>query len=163
MNFNTPRPTNEPQHFGGLPPRDVTGIYDYHHTDMIKSMKQEENELNTRFFSTENVEIIHKLIQQQVYIKSNKKHKIGRQSDDQLIIIMKSMFLQHGRFLETHIEEQIQELNYKVAEECAKIIIQHIEQHLHYIENLDKNLDIIDYGASTNTAGSKTNSMFRPV
>ena len=161
--LSTPVPTNIPKGFGGLPPREITDVYQYHHGDMIKSMKQETTELNQRFFSVNNVEIIQKLIQQAVYMKSNKKHKIGRQSDDQLLIIMKSMFLQHGRFLDTHIDEQIGELNSKVAEECAKIIIPNIEQHIHYIDNLDKNLEVMDYGESTNTAGSKTNTMFRPV
>ena len=156
-----PLPTEGPMPFGGLPPRMVSNVYESHNRDMIKAMKYEDTELKVTFFSSGNVETLQKLIQEEVYTRTGKTHKIGRQADDQLLIIMKSIFLQHGRFLDVYIEEQVRELNRKVAEECARIILPNLAQRLHYIENLDKNIadSIMDYGKSTNTAGSKTVNM----
>lgn len=152
---------NPPFPFGGKQPRIVSNIYEKHNNDMIKSMKYEESELKLKFFSNQNVDLLQKMIQEEVYVKTNKKHTIGRQADDQLLIIMKSMFLQHGRFLDVYIDEQITELNRKVSDECTRIILPNLAQHLHYIENLEKNISefIMDYGKSTNTAGSKTVNM----
>lgn len=156
-----PMPTEGPMPFGGLPPRMISNVYEGHNRDMIKAMKYEDSELKVTFFSPTNVDVIQKMIQEQVYSRTGSKHKIGRQSDDQLLIIMKSIFLQHGRFLDVYIQEQVNELNRKVADECTRIILPNLAQHLHYIENLDKNISdsIMDYGKSTNTAGSKTVNM----
>ena len=156
-----PMSQDGPMPFGGIPPRMVSNVYETHNRDMIKSMKYEESELKLKFFSNQNVDYLQKMIQEEVYRKTNKKHSIGRQADDQLLIIMKSIYLQHGRFLDVYIDEQTTELNRKVSDECARIILPNLAQHLHYIENLDKNISefIMDYGKSTNTAGSKTVNM----
>ena len=57
-----------------------------------------ENGVSDLFFSGENIDNIQEQIINIVYKKSGGKWKIGRQSDTQLKIIMKSIYLQHSKY-----------------------------------------------------------------
>ena len=92
----------------------------------------EHNKLNVVFFSKENINLLQNLIRYQVYARTNKKHTIGRQSDTQLKLIMRSMYLQYGKNLEYDITEQIKRLNILVINECVPKIITGVEQYLAY-------------------------------
>ena len=72
---------------------------------------QETNQLNHLFFSKANMDLIQNQIRYTVYIKSDKKFIIDRQSDIELQIIMRSIYLQHSPNLPNKIKEQIQYLN----------------------------------------------------
>ena len=129
----------------------------------LRTMEYEANDVNTLFFSSDNINLLQHMIQQRVYIDSNKRHQIGRQSDDELLIIMRSMYMEHSRNLPGYVKEQILELNQYVVDECVRIILPKIEQHVSYISTLDKRLDIMDYGETTTTKGTKTAQLFRSI
>lgn len=129
----------------------------------LRSMEYEPNDVNQLYFSSENIDLLQKMIQQQIYIDSNKRHKISRQSDDELLIIMRSVYMEHSRNLPGYVKEQIIELNQHVVSECVRIILPRIEQHVSYMNTLDKRLDIMDYGETTTTKGTKTTQLFRSI
>ena len=62
-------------------------------------------------FSKRNIDCIQKHIQKSVLQKTN--YRIGRQSDLQLQIIMRSIYLQYSKNLDCNYAEQIRELNKK--------------------------------------------------
>ena len=66
------------------------------------------------------------------YRKSNGEYTIGRQSDVELKIIMRSIYLQNSKNLATDVAGQIRELNRLVANEAVPSIIVNIEQYLGY-------------------------------
>lgn len=88
--------------------------------------------LSENFFSRENIEIIHQGIINYVYNKSNGKYQIGKQSEQELSIVMRSYYLSNGKNLNFDIKGQIRELNTKVIEWCATEIITNIEQYNEY-------------------------------
>lgn len=88
--------------------------------------------LSENFFSRENVEIIHQGIINYVYNKSNGEYQIGKQSEQELSIVMRSVYLSHGKNLTYDIKSQIRELNTKVIEWCANEIITNIQQYVNY-------------------------------
>ena len=96
----------------------------------------EQSALSRAFFSRENIDIIHSQIIDNVYKVSNNKYKIGRQSENSLEIIMRSMYLQHGKNLPCHIEEQVELLNKKVLEFCVPNIMTNVTQYIGYINCL---------------------------
>jgi hypothetical protein len=53
--------------------------------------------LNTTFFSDANIETIHQRISDQVFAMSGSKHRIDRQSDDDVKLIMRSYYLMFGQ------------------------------------------------------------------
>lgn len=88
------------------------------------------------YFSKENINIIQEGIINSVYNVSNGKYSIGRQSDQELIIVMRSIYFQYGKNLNFNINEQILELNTKVIRWCVNEIIANIKQYIKYKENV---------------------------
>jgi hypothetical protein len=90
--------------------------------DLVKGTI-EKNLLNQTYFSDANVQIIQNRLIYEVYQKSNGKYRIGPQSAENLLIIMRSMYFQYGKNLDYAIKEQITELNnYVIAFAVPKIL-----------------------------------------
>lgn len=97
------------------------------------------NLLNELFFSPENLELIQTAIRYQVWLASNKQHVIARQSDTEIQIIMRSIYLQYGQYLPTSVQKQIKDLNDLVVQECVSKCLSQIQQHLWYLSSASKN------------------------
>lgn len=120
----------------------------------------ESNPLQMAYFSENNIENLQILIRKNVYIKSNKKHFIKNQDHNSLKIIMKSVYLQYGKNLNTGIQKQVKDLNILVLDYCVGNIINNIEMYLGYrksVSMLPKPLDLPTY---VSDAGTRTNSNF---
>ena len=91
---------------------------------------QEKTKLNELFFSKANMEIIQNKIRYQVYLNTDKKHIIGKQSDVELEIVMRSTYLQHSPNLPNQITKQIQYLNDLVTNWCVEKIIPEVYQYM---------------------------------
>ena len=91
------------------------------------------NLLNQVFFSKENLDLVQEQIRYGVWMASNKKYAIGRQSDIDLQLIMRSIYYQYGKNLPYNIKEQIVELNNLVVQDCVPKILSQVEQHIGYL------------------------------
>ena len=100
-------------------------------SDMIRG-NWEPNALNQNFFSPENVQIIQNLIRKTVYDQSPTHDIIDPQSTDDLLIIMRSMYLTYGRNEPYNIAGQIKELNQRVADWSVPKIISEISMYKTY-------------------------------
>jgi hypothetical protein len=98
---------------------------------------QETSQLNQLFFSKKNMEIIQNMIRYNVYEKSGKKHIIDKQSDIELEIVMRSIYLQHSPNLPNKIKEQIHYLDKLVTEWCVENIIPEVDQYFGYIKEIE--------------------------
>ena len=98
-------------------------------SDMIRG-NWEPNALNQTFFSPENVQIVQNLIRKRVFDDS--KQIIDPQSTDELLIVMRSMYLTYGRNEENNIKGQIEELNKRVADWSVPKIVSEISMYLTY-------------------------------
>jgi len=98
---------------------------------------QESSQLNQLFFSKANMEIIQNKIRYDVYIKTDKKHIIDRQSEVELEIVMRSTYLQHSPNLPNKIKEQIKYLNDLVANWCIEKIIPEVYQYYGYLKEVE--------------------------
>jgi hypothetical protein len=95
-----------------------------------------ENTLLSRaFFSVENQQIIQNAIRAGVYQQSNKSYVIAQQSDTQLKMIMRGIFLEHSNNQPTRLMEQIQELNNKVIQYCIPKIYSEAKAYLIYLRD----------------------------
>ena len=88
--------------------------------------------LSLSFFSKENINKIQLLIRRTVYFRSNNKHIISNQNEQQLLIIMRSMYLQHGKNLNYDIDKQTNVLNNLTVDWAAINIISNIDQYISY-------------------------------
>ena len=115
-----------------------------------------KNLLNQTFFSKENIQIIQNNIRKNVWLQTDKKHIIGNQSEEELIIVMRSTFLQYSKNNANNITQQIEELNKLVCDWCINEIITQIKQYVGFVNSLDKNVVPLEYGMYMSNAGTKS-------
>ena len=96
------------------------------------SRNLEHSLLSRKFFSRDNINKIQKKIIIDVYDKSNKKYSITTQDENELLIIMRSYYLQYGKNLTTNIQGQVNELNKMVIDWSVDEIIKNIDQYMIY-------------------------------
>ena len=120
------------------------------------SSMQELTSLSQTYFRKDNVDKIQQQIINEVRIKSNNEYNIGRQSDLQLQIIMRSIYLSYSKNLNTNINEQIRVLNNMVVDECLKKILPEIKQYLHYRKDITQGRQFMALPINQSNAGEKT-------
>ena len=117
---------------------------------------QETSKLNQLFFSRKNMDNIQDLIRYTVYTKSDKKYKIGKQSEVELEVIMRSIYLQHSPNLPNKIKEQISYLNKLVSDWCVEQIIPEVQQYIGYIKEIEYMPMPIDLPLNLSSKGSRS-------
>ena len=113
------------------------------------------NALSRTFFSNDNVERLQLQIINEVYKQSQNKTKIGKQSYQELQIIMKSMYLQYGRNLPTNIEEQVLTLNKYVVDECVRIVLPNVTQYSKYLTDITSPIPVMPRSQNVSNKGYK--------
>ena len=117
---------------------------------------QETTQLNQLFFSRANMNLIQDGIRYQVYLKTDKKHIIDKQSEVELEIIMRSIYLQHSPNLPNNIKEQIKYLDELVINWCVEQIIPEIYQYYGYLKEVEYMPTPIDLPLNLSSKGSRT-------
>jgi len=92
----------------------------------------ERSRLSDTFFSLANIESIQHGIRKGVYDKSNQEILIDNQSEDSIVTVMRAIYLQNSKNLETDITSQIQELNELVLDFCVKNVYSEAVAYLNY-------------------------------
>lgn len=95
-----------------------------------------QNCLTIAYFSKENINRLQNAIINTVYNRSNGLYRIKKQSEQELLIIMRSYYLQYGKNNNNNIPEQIQELNNMVIDWSVNEIIKNIKQFDSYKETV---------------------------
>jgi hypothetical protein len=103
--------------------------------------RHEETPLNTVFFSEANVDNLQKQIHDLVFAMSGGKADIGRQSDEDLKLIMRSYYLQYAENAPARVAEELDMLNKRVANFAANRIMVEVEAYRYYRQ------DILDFPA----------------
>jgi hypothetical protein len=114
------------------------------------------SDLNQIFFSKVNIDAIQSAIRYQVYIKSCKKHTIDRQSDTDLKVVMRSVYLQEARHGSRDILAEVRRLNGLVVDFCAPRIIQEINMYMHYRADISRLPTPMERGEFISSKGTRT-------
>jgi len=114
------------------------------------------NCLSEMYFSKENINIIQEGIINSVYNKSNGEFSIGKQSEQELSIVMRSIYLQYSKNLNFNINEQILELNTLVIRWCVDEIITNIKQYVNYRKNVSTLPLPLEHAQLPSQKGTKT-------
>ena len=132
----------------------------YEFKNSLKSINS-ENVLNRTFFSQNNIDMIQNTIINEIIKRTG--YKIARQSELQLQIIMRSIFLQYAKNDPCNIKQQIIDLDRKVIDYSVDRIITEISQYLEYKDTLNKLPTPLSHPTNLSNAGEKTLSPFRPL
>jgi hypothetical protein len=122
---------------------------------------QAASPLSMAFFSKRNLDNVQTKLKYNVWIQSNKKFVIGRQSDTELQTVMKSIYLQYARNLPTQIKEQVDRLNGMVLDYCTPNVISAVEQYHHYRKDISQLPQPLEHAKNMSNSGSKTLPMYR--
>lgn len=113
------------------------------------------NPLAKIFFSRTNIDALHEAIRYQVYVKSCKKHVISRQSETELKVIMRAIYLEHGRHKTYDILPEVRRLNQHVLDFTVPRIIQEINMYITYQNDINRLPMPMDRGQFQSAKGSK--------
>lgn len=114
---------------------------------------QQSTDLSNLYFSEENINNIQNQIRFNVYKSTGQI--IGRQSDTELKIIMRSYYLQYGKNDPNNLKEQILELNSFVLNYSTPKIIDELKQHLGYIQDIQNLPMPLERPMNMSSAGTK--------
>lgn len=117
--------------------------------NQIRISECEQSDLETTFFSDENIDLINKILIMTVY-KSKYKVLIPKQSNDSLIIVMRYVFIEYARHLPYDIENQIKDLNYCVINEILPNVLTNIEQKINYLNEINQPRQLLDLPQNVN-------------
>jgi hypothetical protein len=112
--------------------------------------------LNQLFFSEKNIKNIQNKLRYTIYKMSNGQFTIGPQNEDELAIIMRSIYLQYSRNMPDKIKEQIAELNNIVVDQIAPEVLGQTKQYIKYLEDINSPWKLMERPQNISSAGSKT-------
>lgn len=119
----------------------------------------EKNCVNDLFFSQTNIDALQTGMKNLVATKTNGKYIIGNQSENELMIIMRGLYLEYGQNLLTNVVEQVRDLNKKVLEFSVPRILVDLEQYDQYVK--DASQVHIPMERSTNVSNKGNKVLFR--
>lgn len=102
----------------------------------VISRNYECSRVSDVFFSTHNMDILQLGIHNMVLNESNGKYKIGRQSDEDLKVIMRSIYFQYAKNNINDVAGQVRYLNTKVLEWAVPQILTNVKQKEQYIQDI---------------------------
>jgi hypothetical protein len=114
------------------------------------------NEISRVFFSVVNIEALQQSIRYNVYVQSCKKHIIDRQSDTDLKVIMRAIYLEHASHDVPDVMSEIKRLNAMVINFCVPRILQEINMYMRYKADINKLPVPMDRGEFSSTKGMKS-------
>jgi hypothetical protein len=95
-----------------------------------------ETPLNTVFFSSGNIDKLQSDIQEQVFLMTDRKHRIDRQSDDDIKLIMRSYYLMFGLNNPNNVANELTELNSRVVGYASAKIYSELDFYMFYREDI---------------------------
>ena len=118
-----------------------------------------EDPVNRAFFSQQNVDAIQRSLRDT--IKRQTGYVIDRQSDDQLLIVMRYVYLLESR--NTGGGAEVTRLNALVVKEVAPQVASGVLQYLAYLRDASRLPTPIPRAQATSIKGTTTADLFRPV
>lgn len=119
--------------------------------------RHSNTDLNTRFFGQENIDALQSQIQ--TLVRQMVGADIGRQSDSDLMLIMRSYYLQYARNNPGQVAEELAELNERVAGFAANRIAVEVEAYRYYRKDILDFPDPIARPIDTQIYGTRTGEL----
>lgn len=127
-------------------------------TDLVGHLHK-ETPLNKIFFSSENIELLQREIQNQVRSMSGGKYNVGRQSDDDLKIIMRSYYLMFGKNDPNNVEGELHDLNSRVIGYSAGKVYSEVDFHMFYLKDIEDFAPPIANPTNVHVFGTRTGEL----
>jgi len=120
---------------------------------------QETSLFTELYFSKANIDELQRILRYAVYLATDKKHVIDTQNEEELLIVMRAIYLEYGRveLNPCKIKCAIENLNNLVVNRVLPNLISHIEQYQGYLRDIAQPYTIMTRPTKKeDTTGSKT-------
>lgn len=121
--------------------------------------QKQRNNLSDIYFSAANVNALHEGIRYRIYVETNGEHVIGRQSDTELKIVMRSIYLQHAKHDSRPVLVQVRELNQRVLDWVVPDVLSNLQQYVVYKKDASTLPVPLDRAQLSTMKGTKTLEM----
>lgn len=111
--------------------------------------------LSDLFFSVDNINALQEGIRYRIWVETDKKYVIGRQSDTELKVIMRSIFYQFAKHQSQDLVGQVRELNAKVLEWVVPEVLSNLKQYEIYRKDASSLPVPMERAALETTKGTK--------
>lgn len=128
-------------------------------TSLQRSTHLQETDVSRMFFGRANVERLQKRLRYE--IKKRTGYVIDRQSDEQLMIVMRFVYVMASR--NAGGGEEVERLNELVMREVVPQVGAGLEQYLGYLRDASTLPTPIDRAEATSVRGTKSLEMFRQL
>lgn len=119
----------------------------------ILTGNMKHNKLSLLFFSSKNITNLQNIIRLRVYKKI--KMKIARQSDNELVVIMKSVFVTYTKNMDSNYTQQIKILNEIVLDEVMPKLLADLEMYKYYLKDKNTSYTLIDRPIYLSSSGTR--------
>jgi hypothetical protein len=114
-----------------------------------------KNPVSELFFSELNINVLQDAIRYKVYNESGGKYIIGRQSDQELKAVMRSIYYQYSLNQETNCVGQVKVLNTYVLDWTVSEVLSNLLQHQRYKVDISTLPMPLEHPALMTKAGTK--------
>ena len=115
--------------------------------------------LNTAFFSKSNIDYIQQAIQDQVFLMSGNKHRIDRQNDDDVKLIMRSYYMMFGRNNPNTVASDLADLNARVVGYSSAKIFSELDFYMFYRQDISEFAAPIANPMDVHVKGTRTGEL----
>ena len=117
---------------------------------------QQESTLSKEFFHPNNIDLIQRQLISEIFNRSRGEYLIEKQNEQDLIVVMRSIFLQNAKHLPHNIKEQIRELNFLVVDDLVPNMMSEIKGYFGYLERAFGPQQVLDRPENVSNKGLKT-------
>jgi len=123
---------------------------------LLTSIKQCPTPLNTLFFSKFNISALQRGVRQSIKNKFNQS--IDYQNEDDLISIMRAIFVYNSAMPYSDVNSQVKDLNQRVINLASEQIATNLAQYYGYIRDINSPHIPMAIPINTSTYGNKINT-----
>lgn len=120
---------------------------------------EDNNELGMQFFSPTNIAKVQAGLRETIL--SNTSYLIGRQSDEGIGIVMRSVYVDHARHGAPSLPQELQRLNAIVLSILVPMVATNIAQYVGYLRDASQLPQVLKRPENMSVKGTNTMQLFR--
>lgn len=113
------------------------------------------SEVSQLFFSPKNFHALQHGIRYRVWVETNGRYVISPQSEAELGIVMRGVYLEYSKNTSFRVVDQVRGLNAHVLDYAVPRIVSELDSRAHYLHDISHQPVPLELGATTSTKGSK--------
>lgn len=118
---------------------------------VLNTLRQQPNEVNTAFFSNENLQRLQKDLQDAVRSEANVT--IDRQNDRDLLVVMRSVYTTTLLNHNNQLQDQLTYLNNAVLKLVVPQVLSGVQSHKQYLKDISTPLQPMSRAIQTSSKG----------